>query len=58
MSTASGVVGRVCATIWDIMKVGCIPEPDEEVWYKIAAEFEKHAIFPTVLVQWIDSIYQ
>lgn len=46
ISTACKVVRRVCCAIWDMMKVECFPQLDEEEWLKIAAGFEKHAHFP------------
>ncbi|XP_076054582.1 uncharacterized protein LOC143033253 [Oratosquilla oratoria] len=46
ISTASKVVRRVCCALWDMMKVECFPQLDEEEWLKIAAGFQQHAHFP------------
>lgn len=48
-STASEVVRKVCICIWNRLKEICIPVPDQNMWLKIAEDFNTRANFPNCL---------
>ncbi|XP_052745448.1 uncharacterized protein LOC112049627 [Bicyclus anynana] len=48
-STITGIVREVCEALWEKVTKNVMPEPSEDIWKKIAKDFEKYANFPNCI---------
>lgn len=45
-STIAEIIKESCEVIWKVLQALEMPEPNKELWLKVAEEFYKYQIFP------------